>query len=59
VAHGFGELGLTRIHAGINAANRGSQRVVEKLGFGLARAGEGGGNRWYDFELANPNEGIP
>jgi ribosomal-protein-alanine N-acetyltransferase len=59
VAHGFGELGLTRIHAGINAANRASQRVVEKLGFGLARAGEGGGNRWYDFELANPNEGIP
>jgi ribosomal-protein-alanine N-acetyltransferase len=59
VAHGFGELGLTRIHAGINAANTASQRVVEKLGFGLARAGEGGGNRWYDFELANPNEGIP
>jgi ribosomal-protein-alanine N-acetyltransferase len=56
VAHGFGELGLTRIHAGINAANRASQRVVEKLGFRVARAGEGGGNRWYDFELANPDE---
>jgi hypothetical protein len=33
--------------------------VVEKLGFRLARAGEGGGNRWYDFELANPIAGIP
>jgi ribosomal-protein-alanine N-acetyltransferase len=59
VAHGFGELGLTRIHAGINAANRASQRVVEKLGFRLARLGEGDGNRWYDFELEEPLEGNP
>ncbi len=54
VAHGFGELGLGRIHAGVNAENRASLRVVEKLGFRLARSGEGGGSRWHDFELPNP-----
>lgn len=54
-AQGFTELGLRRIHAGINAANVASLRVVEKLGFRLCRSGEGGGNRWHDFELVNPS----
>ncbi len=54
VAYGFRELGLTRIHAGMNAENQASRRVVEKLGFRLVRSGEGGGNRWHDFELAGP-----
>ena len=54
VTQGFRDLGLARIHAGMNAENTASRRVVEKLGFRLARSGEGGGSRWYDFELANP-----
>jgi RimJ/RimL family protein N-acetyltransferase len=54
VTHGFRELALTRIHAGMNAGNAASRRVVEKLGFRLVRSGESGGNRWHDFELANP-----
>lgn len=54
VDHGFGPLALNRIHAGINAANGGSLRVIQKLGFRLVRSGEGGGNRWHDFELVRP-----
>ena len=49
--YGFRELGLTRIHAGVNAENTASLRVMEKLGFRLVRSGEGGGSRWHDFEL--------
>ena len=56
IAHGFGELGLRCIHAGINAENSASLHVVQKLGFHVVRSGEGGGNRWYDFVLANPND---
>lgn len=52
---GFRDLDLTRIHAGINTENRASLRVVEKLGFRLVRSGEGGGSRWHDFELVNPD----
>jgi len=51
VAYGFGELGLLRIHAGINAKYTASLRVGEKLGFRVVRSGEGGGNRWHDLEL--------
>jgi ribosomal-protein-alanine N-acetyltransferase len=51
VSHGFGTLGLRRIHAGMNAGNRASIRVIEKLGFTRVRSGEGGGNRWHDYEL--------
>jgi ribosomal-protein-alanine N-acetyltransferase len=51
---GFNQLGLTRIIAGINARNIASQRVVEKLGFTIARSGEGGGNQWHEFELRPP-----
>jgi len=54
VAHGCGELGLRRFHAGVNAENGASRRVVEKLGFRLVRSGEGGGSRWHDFELVSP-----
>lgn len=53
VTHGFGELGLRRIHAGMNADNTASIRVIEKLGFRYVRSGEGNGNRWHDFELVN------
>ena len=54
IAHGFDELGLRCIHAGINAENAASLRVVQKLGFRTVRSGTGGGNRWHDFVLANP-----
>jgi [ribosomal protein S5]-alanine N-acetyltransferase len=54
IAHGFDQLGLVRIHAGVNAHNLASIRVIDKLGFSLVRSGEGSGNRWHDFELVNP-----
>jgi RimJ/RimL family protein N-acetyltransferase len=54
VRHGFETLGLQRIHAGMNALNAASIRVIEKLGFTRVRSGEGGGNRWHDYELVNP-----
>jgi RimJ/RimL family protein N-acetyltransferase len=53
VDHGFATLGLRKIHAGMNANNAASIRVIEKLGFTRVRSGEGGGNRWYDYELVN------
>lgn len=55
VAYGFGSLGLTRIHAGVNADNLASLRVVGKLGFACVRSGEGGGSRWHDYVLTNPS----
>ncbi len=58
ITHGFEDLGLRRIEAGINAENRASIRVVEKLGFRLVRSGEGGGNRWHDFELISSAPGL-
>jgi RimJ/RimL family protein N-acetyltransferase len=54
VRHGFETLSLQRIHAGMNASNAASIRVIEKLGFTRVRSGEGGGNRWHDYELVNP-----
>lgn len=51
VKHGFEQLALHRIEAGINDLNIGSIRVVEKLGFKPARSGEGGGSRWHVYEL--------
>lgn len=54
VAHGFGELGLVRLHAGVNAENGASLRVVAKLGFRLVRSGGAGATRWHDLELVNP-----
>jgi ribosomal-protein-alanine N-acetyltransferase len=55
VQHGFEQLNLKRIQAGINANNAASLRVVEKLGFRWTRSGEGSGNRWHEFELLNPH----
>ena len=54
VRHGFETLGLRRIHAGMNAENPASIRVIEKLGFTRIRSGGGNGARWHDYELANP-----
>ena len=54
ITHGFDDLGLKRIHAGVNAQNAASLRVIEKLGFTLVRSGGGGGSRWHDFDLVNP-----
>jgi len=54
IAHGFGQLGLSRIEAGINAKNLASIRVIEKLGFSWVRSGEGGGSSWHEYELRNP-----
>jgi ribosomal-protein-alanine N-acetyltransferase len=52
IDYGFHTLGLSRIHAGVNAENAASCRVVEKLGFRHVRSGEGGGSQWHAFELA-------
>ena len=54
VRHGFQTLGLSRIVAGMNALNLASVRVIEKLGFTRIGSGEGGGNRWHEYELRNP-----
>ena len=51
VDYGFNTLGLECIHAGANANNKASNRVIEKLGFQWVRSGEGGGSRWHDYEL--------
>src|SRR5687767_13796974 len=53
IDYGFGQLGLSRIEAGINAKNLASLRVVEKLGFVWVRSGEGGGSCWHEYELRN------
>jgi ribosomal-protein-alanine N-acetyltransferase len=55
IQYGFGELGLSRIEAGINAKNLASIRVIEKLGFVWIQSGEGGGNSWHRYELRNPS----
>ena len=54
ILHGFENLGLARIEAGISAKNLGSIRVIEKLGFVWVRSGEGGGSHWHQYELRNP-----
>jgi ribosomal-protein-alanine N-acetyltransferase len=54
INYGFGQLGLSRIEAGINAKNQASIRVVEKLGFVWVRSGEGGGSQWHEYELRKP-----
>ena len=54
VEHGFRRLGFARIHAGMNAANLASQRVIEKLGFKWVRSGGDDKVQWHDYELANP-----
>jgi len=53
IARGFGQLGLSRIEAGINAKNLASIRVIEKLGFRWVRSGEGGGSSWHEYEIRN------
>jgi RimJ/RimL family protein N-acetyltransferase len=54
VQYGFENLGLRRIHAGMNALNEASIRVAEKLGFKRVRSGGNEETRWHDFELLNP-----
>ena len=54
IALAFSRLELERIHAGIDAENLRSLRVIEKLGFSHVQSGEGGGRSWHDFALANP-----
>ena len=51
IRYGFGQLGLSRIGAGMNAKNLASIRVIEKLGFAWVRSGEGGGSSWHEYEL--------
>jgi [ribosomal protein S5]-alanine N-acetyltransferase len=58
IRRGFSELGLSRIEAGMNADNLASVRVIEKLGFTWVRSGEGGGSRWHEYELRNPDPGA-
>jgi [ribosomal protein S5]-alanine N-acetyltransferase len=54
VRYGFEVLGLSSITLGMNVQNLASIRVAEKLGFVRVRSGEGGGNRWYEYELKSP-----
>jgi [ribosomal protein S5]-alanine N-acetyltransferase len=51
IEYGFGQLGLSRIEAGMNVKNLASIRVIEKLGFAWVRSGEGGGSSWHLYEL--------
>ena len=55
IEHGFRELGLEKIHAGMNAANAASQRVIEKLGFTWVRSGGDAATQWHDYELIHPD----
>jgi [ribosomal protein S5]-alanine N-acetyltransferase len=55
VEYGFEVIGMRRIIAGINAENIASITVVRKLGFSLIQSGEGGGSKWHEFELRNPD----
>jgi ribosomal-protein-alanine N-acetyltransferase len=59
IEHGFRDLGLTKIHAGMNAANKASQRVIEKLGFKWVRSGGDAVTQWHDYELTNPRSLRP
>lgn len=52
IEHGFRDLGLIKIHAGMNAANGASMRVIEKLGFTRVRSGGDATTQWHDYELA-------
>ena len=51
IEYGFRDLGLIKIHAGMNAANLASQRVIEKLGFHWVRSGGDATTEWHDYEL--------
>jgi RimJ/RimL family protein N-acetyltransferase len=51
VRHGFENLGMTRIHAGVNLLNVRSIRVLEKLGFQPIAEGESNGTRWRDYAI--------
>jgi ribosomal-protein-alanine N-acetyltransferase len=54
IEHGFRDLGLKKIHAGMNAANKASQRVIEKLGFRWLRSGGDSTTQRHDYELIRP-----
>jgi ribosomal-protein-alanine N-acetyltransferase len=54
IEHGFRDLGLIKIHAGMNAANLASQRVIEKLGFTWVRSGGDAATQWHDYVLVSP-----
>jgi len=54
VEHGFRDLGLLKIHAGMNANNDASIRVIEKLGFKWVRSGGDSTAQWHDYELLAP-----
>jgi ribosomal-protein-alanine N-acetyltransferase len=51
VDFGFNELGLSRIVTAVQVGNDRSVRVLEKLGFHLARTEEGACRSFYHFEL--------
>ena len=51
VEHGLRDLGLLKIHAGMNARNLASIRVIEKLGFKWVRSGGDEKTQWHDYEL--------
>jgi RimJ/RimL family protein N-acetyltransferase len=54
VQHGFLDLHLTRIHAGVFSGNVASARVLEKLGFvreGVQRRHINRFGTWHDLQL--------
>ena len=53
VDFGFGELKLAKIVTAVDVRNAASVRVLEKLGFELARL-ESGARSFYHFELLRP-----
>ena len=54
IEHGFRNRGLVKIHAGMNAANLASVRVIEKLGFRWVRSGGDHVTQMHDYELLAP-----
>jgi RimJ/RimL family protein N-acetyltransferase len=53
VRYGFGELGLRRIVASVQAGNAASIHILEKLGFRLWRLERVGSRAFYHLELFN------
>jgi RimJ/RimL family protein N-acetyltransferase len=55
VRFGFGELGLRRIVASVEAGNAASVHILEKLGFRLRRLERVGRRCLYHLEMRNPS----
>jgi RimJ/RimL family protein N-acetyltransferase len=56
--HAFGELGLRRLVASVEAGNAASVRILEKLGFRLWRLERVGKRCLYHLELDHPGRAV-